>query len=59
MSIVSVSRRAGSPHEGQATLTNASSLASGEIPCGEKSTSSGSNTGRSPSGTATSPQEGQ
>ncbi len=59
MSIVSVSRRAGPPHEGQATFTNPSWRASGDSPPGAKSTSSGSSTGRSASGTPTSPQLGQ
>ena len=45
VSMVSVSRLAGPPHRGQVTFTNDSSLARGDIPCGEKSTSSGSKTG--------------
>src|SRR6266550_4171156 len=59
VSMVSVSRRAGPPHEGHVTLTNAGSLASGDSPCGEKSASSGSRIGRSSTGTPTSPQDGQ
>ena len=59
VSIVSVSRFAGPPHFGHVTLTKPSCLASGDSPCGEKSTSSGSRTGSSSSGTPTSPHVGQ
>ena len=45
MSIVSVSRRAGWPHDGQATSTNPAWLASGDSPDGVNSTSSGARTG--------------
>ena len=59
VSMVSVSRRAGFPQRGQVTLTNPSRFASGDSPCGEKSTSWGSTTGRSSSGTGTSPSSWQ
>src|SRR5436309_9922055 len=59
VSIVSVSRRAGLPHVGQATSTKPGCRASGDSPPRRKSTSSGRSTGRSPSGTATSPCSSQ
>ena len=59
MSIVSVSRLAGSPQIGQTVFTNPSWRASGDSPPGRKSTSSGSSTGSWSSGTATSPCSGQ
>ena len=58
MSIVSVSRRAGLPQRGQATLRKSSRLASG-LPLPSGTQSSGSTTGRSRSGTGTSPQSAQ
>ena len=61
MSIVSVSRFAGPPHCGQATLTQSSAAASGETPFGFRSAPrrSGSCTGSWSSGTGTSPQSVQ
>src|SRR5438477_2390799 len=59
VSMVSVSRRAAPPHFGHVVFTNPSCFASGDSPCGEKSTSSGSSTGSSSSGTGTSPHDGQ
>src|SRR6478735_6881459 len=61
VSIVSLSRLAGPPHEGQSTLTHSSAAASGEVPFGFRSAPrrSGSTTGSCSSGTGTSPQEGQ
>ena len=59
VSMVSVSRFAGPPHLGHETLTNSLCFASGDTPDGVKSTSSGSSTGRSASGTPTSPHVGQ
>ena len=59
MSIVSVSRRASPPHDGQATCTQSSAAASGERPFGRKSSISGSSTGSSSSGTGTMPQRSQ
>jgi len=58
VSIVSVSRRAGLPHEGQATLTKLAHLVSG-LPEPSGIRSSGSSTGRSFSGTGTEPQSSQ
>ena len=55
VSIVSVSRRAGPPQIGHVVLTQSSAEASGERPCGAKSSTSGSGTGRSSSGTGTMP----
>ena len=58
VSIVSVSRRAGSPHFGHFTSRNAGVFASGlPVPSGTRC--SGSITGSSASGTGTSPQLGQ
>ena len=58
VSIVSVSRRAGWPHFGQATFRKDSHLLSGlPLPSGIRS--SGSTTGRSFSGTGTTPQTSQ
>src|SRR5438552_3125553 len=59
VSRVSVSRFAGPPQDGHVTFTKASFLARGDSPCGENSTSSGSTTGKSASGTGTSPHVGQ
>ena len=61
MSIVSLSRLAGPPHDGQSTLTQSAAAASGETPRGVRSAprSSGSTTGSWSSGTGTSPQAGQ
>ena len=59
MSIVSVSRRAGPPQIGHVVLTQSSAAASGERPCGAKSSMSGSSTGRSASGTGTIPCSSQ
>ncbi len=58
MSIVSVSRLAGPPHDGQSTLTQSSTAASGDLPFGLYSVTSGSSTGRSASGTGTVPHCG-
>ena len=55
VSIVSVSRRAGAPQIGHVVFTQSSAAASGERPCGAKSSTSGSRTGRSSSGTGTMP----
>ena len=59
--MVSVSRRAGPPHFGHCVLTQSAAPASGETPLGARSwpRRSGSRTGRSSSGTATSPQPSQ
>ena len=59
--IVSVSRFASLPHLGHLQLTNSSILARGLSPVsvGTYSVTSGSNTGKSSSGTATHPQESQ
>ena len=60
--MVSVSRRAGPPHSGQATSAQVGCDASGDWPPpGRRSmpSGSGSSTGRSDSGTATTPHEGQ
>ncbi len=57
--MVSVSRRAGPPHFGHATLTNSGTFASGESPRPVNSATFGSSTGSSSSGTATSPHAGQ
>src|SRR5580693_5097434 len=61
VSIVSVSRLAGSPHFGQGTFTQSVAAASGDTPCGTRSwpRRSGRTTGSSLSGTGTSPQPGQ
>ena len=59
MSIVSVSRRAAPPHLGQTTFTKASDFSRGFPSTPENATSSGSTTGRSASGTGTTPQPGQ
>ena len=61
MSIVSESRRAGPPHDGQSTSTQSVAAASGETPLGFRSAprSSGSSTGSWSSGTATSPHFSQ
>ena len=61
VSMVSVSRLAGSPQAGQATFTQSSAAASGETPRGTRSwpRRSGSTTGSWSSGTGTSPQDGQ
>ena len=58
VSMVSVSRRAGAPHFGQATCFQVGCRSSG-LPGRLKSTSSGSFTGRSASGTGTTPQVSQ
>jgi hypothetical protein len=55
VSIVSVSRFAGAPQRGQATLTKASHVASG-LPLPSGTRPSGRTTGRSVSGTGTTPQ---
>ena len=57
VSIVSVSRRAGLPQRGQATLRNSARLFSG-LPLPSGMQSSGSTTGRSLSGTGTAPHPG-
>ena len=59
MSIVSVSRRAGPPHVGQRVATKASDCKSGFPSAPRNSTSSGRRTGKSASGTGTTPQAGQ
>ncbi len=59
MSIVSVSRRAAPPHFGHTAWTKASDFSRGLPSTPRNSTSSGSNTGRSASGTGTTPQAGQ
>ena len=59
MSIVSVSRRAGPPHRGQAAFTNAGWFASGEPPLPESCTSLGSTTGRFSSFSGTMPSFSQ
>jgi hypothetical protein len=58
VSMVSVSRLAGSPQDGQATFTQFSAAASGDTPLGTRSwpRRSGSTTGSCSSGTGTSPQ---
>ncbi len=58
VSIVSLSRRAGPPHLGQAHLRNGSYFASG-LPLPSDTRCSGSTTGRSFSGTGTVPQASQ
>ena len=58
VSIVSVSRRAGLPQQGQSTFRKASHLLSG-LPLPSGTRSSGRTTGRSSSGTGTSPQASQ
>ncbi len=55
MSIVSASRRAGSPQTGQVVLRNSSWVASGDWPDWSIVTSSGATTGSWSSGTATMP----
>jgi hypothetical protein len=55
VSMVSVSRRAGLPQQGQSTFRKASHLASG-LPLPSGTRSCGSTTGRSFSGTGTAPQ---
>ena len=59
MSIVSVSRRAGPRHDGQAVSTNSGICARGESPRPLNSTTFGSSTGRSSSGTGCRPQARQ
>ena len=59
MSIVSVSRRAGPPQDGQAVFTNSGICASGESPRPLNSATFGSSTGRSASGTGCRPQASQ
>ena len=59
VSIVSVSRRAGPPHLGHLTLTNSGTCASGESPRPVNVVTFGSSTGRSLSGTATTPSLSQ
>ena len=56
MSIVSVSRRAAPPHDGQVVARNDSVVSRGLPPPGGYTKSSGSRTGSSSSGTATMPQ---
>ncbi len=58
VSIVSVSRRAAPPHRGQATLLQVGCRSS-MLPGASKSTSSGRVTGRSATGTGTTPQAWQ
>ena len=58
VSIVSVSRRAGLPHDGQSTFRKAARLFSG-LPEPSGIRSSGSTTGRSASGTGTTPHAAQ
>ena len=58
VSIVSVSRRAGAQHFGQATSRQVGWRSSG-FPGWSKLTSSGSTTGRSATGTGTTPQASQ
>ena len=58
VSIVSVSRRAGTPHRGHATSRKSARLLSG-LPLPSGTQSSGSTTGRSRSGTGTGPQAWQ
>src|ERR1700722_10662075 len=58
VSIVSVSRRAGLPQLGQATLVKLGCRSSG-FPGRSKLTSSGRRTGRSATGTGTTPQASQ
>src|ERR1700730_12667549 len=58
VSIVSVSRLAAPPHCGQATCFQVGWRSSG-VPGQSKSTSSGNRTGRSPTGTGTTPQLAQ
>ncbi len=59
--MVSVSRTAGPPQDGQSTLTQSVALASGETPLGARAApvSCGSVTGSCSSGTATSPHAPQ
>jgi hypothetical protein len=59
VSMVSVSRSAGPPHEGHSTFFQVGWSLSGLSPVGRHSTSSGSRTGRSSSGTPTGPHFGQ
>src|SRR4030042_2070636 len=59
VSMVSVSRRAGPPHFGQATLVKLSIFVNGDCESPLKSTSVGSFTGRSFSGTGTEPHFSQ
>jgi hypothetical protein len=59
VSIVSVSRRAGPPQRGHSVATQSSTAASGLLPFGAKSSTSGSRTGRSSSGTGTIPSVSQ
>ena len=59
MSIVSVSRRAGPPHVGHATLTHSATCASGESPRPVNSATFGSTTGSWSSGTGTMPHASQ
>ncbi len=58
VSIVSVSRRAGAPHAGQDTSRHVGWRSSG-LPGWSKLTSAGSTTGRSATGTGTTPQRSQ
>ncbi len=57
--MVSVSRVARPPQDGQAVTRKDSERSRGEGPSGEKSTSSGRRTGRSASGTGTVPHVSQ
>ena len=59
VSIVSVSRRAGSPQVGQGTFTQSSSWARGEAPLPLKARLRGSSTGNWSTGTGTTPQLSQ
>ena len=59
MSIVSVSRRASPPHDGHSVLTQSSAAASGLLPFGAYSSTSGSSTGSWSSGTGTIPHSSQ
>ena len=61
MSIVSVSRRAGSPHLGHVVVTQSVAPPSGDVPFGLRSRPSagGRVTGSWSSGTGTSPHDGQ
>ena len=59
VSMVSVSRLAGLPQQGQATFTQSLCWLRGEPPFPERSMPRGSSTGRSSRGTGTAPQSSQ
>ncbi len=59
VSMVSLSRLAGSPHLGHFTFMNSGTFSSGDRPLPPIGTFSGSTTGRSLSGTGTMPHFGQ